>query len=147
MPGPAPKLHRQRDRDEKRRTSEFTHVVADGRARGPRLTSDEEAAYLPSTVDAYRTMRHSPQAQLYSDTDWLMIRQVLLPLMDSFGRNRRKPATTAAEIRQILASLGGTYVDRLKARIAIDPASTAKTNHSTEPAEVIDFSVVLRGKK
>lgn len=147
MPGPAPKPHRQRERDEKRRASEFTTVVADNRARGPRLSAEEAAGFEPSTVAFYEKMRRSPQAQLYEDTDWLIIVYTLLPLVDSFTKSKRKPATTAAEIRQIMASLGATVVDRNRARIAIEHGASTPARADSNTPGVIDLMEIMRGKQ
>jgi hypothetical protein len=147
MPGPAPKPNRQRERDEKRRSAEFTTVVADNRARGPRLTDEEKAGYDPRTLTFYEVIRKSPQAQLYEDTDWLTIRYLLLPLQDKFLTDKRKPATTAAEIRQIMASLGATVADRLRTRIAIEHGSTTTARADSQVPGVIDLMEIMRGKQ
>lgn len=116
--GPAPKAHRQRARDERRRQSEQTVVTPDDAVRGPDL--DSVSTFGPVTVAFYEKIRRSPQAQAYEDTDWLMITDVLLPLHDSFTTGTRKSAATASEIRQIMSSLGATVLDRQRARITID---------------------------
>lgn len=118
MPGPAPKAHRQRARDERRRQAEQTVVRRDGRARGPRLPAD--VAYDPRTVAYYEKIRRAPQAQAWSDLDWLTITDILIPLMDQFNTSPRKAATLAGEIRQIQASLGFTLLDTRRARLQIE---------------------------
>lgn len=124
--GPAPKAHRQRARDERKRASDQTVVHPDNEVRGPELSP--ELAYGPLTIAFYETLRRAPQAQAYESTDWLIITDVLLPLHDAFTTGTRKSAATAAEIRQILASLGATVTDRLRAKITIDRATDADSD-------------------
>jgi hypothetical protein len=120
--GPAPKAHRQRARDERRRQADQTVVKPDNKLRGPDL--DPASTFGPVTVAFYDKIRRSPQAQAYEDTDWLMVTDVLLPLHDAFTTGTRKSAAMAAEIRQIMSSLGATVLDRQRARITIDRENT-----------------------
>lgn len=115
--GPAPKAQRQRERDTKRRQDEFTVIKPDRRKRGPVLT--EEDGFAPNVIAVYEDMRTWPQAQTWEQSEWLLIRTLLLPLYDSF-LNGKRSATTASELRQLLASLGATLPDRQRNRIAID---------------------------
>lgn len=116
--GPAPKAHRQRARDERRRQGERITIRADRRVRGPKLPAD--VAYRPETVAFYERLRRSPQAQLWEDTDWLLITDVLLPLHNAFWSGTRKAATAAAEMRQIMSLLGASVMDRQRMRVVID---------------------------
>ena len=119
--GPIPKNHRQRHRDTKRRDRDVRSVVPDGVLRGPELPDDH--GYAPRTVAYYETWRHSPQAQVFEDTDWLAL-QLILPLFDA---NLRKPSAAAVtEIRMTTAALGGTYADRLRvAKLHVDRSGEA----------------------
>jgi hypothetical protein len=93
-------------------------VVEDGEVRGPELVGD----FSPFTRDWYDTWRRSAQGQLFTSTDWLRVR-MLAPLVDAYSR--RPSAAAFSEIRLNEERLGATYVDRLRARIRVDPAMDA----------------------
>ncbi|QWY81824.1 terminase small subunit [Microbacterium phage Honk] len=112
MPGPAPKTHRQRERDTRRRASEFTELEADGELRGPELIG----SYGPETLAWYETWRRSPQAQLFEATDWSRL-ALLAPMVDKHFLN--PSAAALGEIRMNEERLGATVMDRLRARIKI----------------------------
>jgi hypothetical protein len=135
--GPAPKQHRQRQRDERRRQADQTVVHPDDEVRGPTLPQD--VSFGPSTIAFYETIRRAPQAQAYEATDWLIITDVLLPLHDAFTTGTRKSAATAAEIRQIMASLGATVTDRLRAKITIDRGNAPTPEASADRAKQADL--------
>lgn len=124
--GPAPKAHRQRSRDERRRQSDQTVVHPDSLVRGPELPADCD--FGPVTISFYETLRRAPQAQAYESTDWLIVTDVLLPLHNAFTLGTRKSAAMAAEIRQILSSLGATVTDRLRAKITIDRSDSSEAS-------------------
>lgn len=126
--GPAPKAHRQRARDERRRQSEQTTIRADKRVRGPKLPAD--AAYGPLTVAFYDKLRRSPQSQVWEDTDWLLITDILLPLHNAF-HSGRKSATAAAEMRQIMSLLGASAMDRQRMRLVIEHGPAEPVSVST----------------
>lgn len=144
MPGPAPKAQRQRERDTRRRQSEMTTLTPDRRKRGPRLT--EADGFSPNVLAVYEDMRTWPQAQTWEASEWMLVRTLLLPLYESF-LNGKRTATTAAEIRQLLQSLGATLPDRQRARIEIvrpDEAAETATDQSRR-AEVIDLVALMKG--
>lgn len=116
--GPAPKLHRQRERDTRRRSAEFTTVEDDGELRGPDLVGD----YSPETLAWYDVWRRSPQAALFAATDWLRL-SLLAPMVE---KHLQSPSAAAmSEIRMNEERLGATYTDRLRARIAIEKPDAA----------------------
>lgn len=142
--GPAPKAHRQRARDERRRQADQTVVKPDNKLRGPDL--DPASTFGPVTVAFYDKIRRSPQAQAYEDTDWLMVTDVLLPLHDAFTTGTRKSAAMAAEIRQIMSSLGATVLDRQRARITIDrDAPDAATDSRASALKQADLANRMKG--
>lgn len=116
--GPAPKESHQRERDTRRRQGDVVSVRADGAIRGPALTRE----YSPDTVEFYETYRRSPMAQLYEETDWQAL-QLILPLYES--HMKRPSAAAASEIRLTVERLGGTYTDRLRAKIRVERDSDA----------------------
>jgi hypothetical protein len=142
--GPAPKAHRQRARDERRRQADQTVVKPDDKLRGPDL--DPATAFGPVTLAFYDKIRRSPQAQAYEDTDWLMVTDVLLPLHDAFTTGTRKSAAMAAEIRQIMSSLGATVLDRQRARITIDRGTSTAPATSTRSTTKADLQRELGAK-
>jgi hypothetical protein len=140
--GPAPKAQRQRERDTKRRQDEFTVITPDRRKRGPLLK--EEDGFSPNVIALYEDMRTWPQAQLWEQSEWLIVRTLVLPLYEGF-LNGRRSAGAAAELRQLLASLGATLPDRQRNRISIDrnePVKEAAGNGID--AEVIDLMALMR---
>lgn len=131
--GPMPKAHRQRERDTKRRDRDVVTVRPDGVLRGPELP--EGHGFSPATVEWYETWRRSPQAQLFEETDWLAL-QVVLPLVEQHFR--RPSAAAASEIRLTVASLGGTYADRLRvAKIKVE-----REEEEEQEADVVPLRAV-----
>lgn len=142
--GPAPKMQRQRERDTKRRESEFTEVYPDRRKRGPRLGDGH--GYPANVVDIYEDMRTWPQAQTWTASEWLLIKTLLLPLYDTFLNGRGKNGNTAGEIRQLLASLGTTLPDRQRARIRIADEKDRETQVAPATAGVTDLVAFMQGR-
>ncbi|PZE34988.1 hypothetical protein [Curtobacterium sp. MCPF17_031] len=116
--GPLPSPVTQRERTTRARQSATAIVVDDGEVRGPELVGD----FGPFTRNWYDTWRRSAQGQLFTSTDWLRVR-MLAPLVEAYSR--RPSAAAFSEIRLNEERLGATYVDRLRARIRIDPATDA----------------------
>lgn len=144
--GPAPKVQRQRERDTKRRDSEFTDIYPDRRKRGPRLPADH--GYKDNVVRIYEDMRGWPQAQTWTASEWLLIQTLLLPLYDTFLNGRGKNGNTAGEIRQLLASLGTTLPDRQRARIRIaDEKDREPQEAPAASAGIVDLLAVMQGRQ
>jgi|GEM_PF-4200235 len=116
--GPLPSPVTQRERTTRARQSATAIVVDDGEVRGPELVGD----FSPFTRDWYDTWRRAPQGQLFTSTDWLRVR-MLAPLVEAYSR--RPSAAAFSEIRLNEERLGATYVDRVRARIRVDPATVA----------------------
>lgn len=109
--GPAPNPNR-------RRVNKDTFggpqtVRADGRTRGPALKGTWSAA----TRSWYNTWRKSPQASLFTATDWQRL-TMLAPLVERFFAEPDVKLMT--EIRQNETLLGATHLDRLRTRISIE---------------------------
>jgi hypothetical protein len=135
MPGPLPKAERQRERDTKRRQSEYTTVTRDGVLRGPTIEdATGSSAWEPFTRKWWETWRAAPQAALFEDTDWSR----LATLAFIFDGNVRRPSAAAmSEIRMNEERLGATYADRLRARIRVTDG---------EDADVVQLRSVAAGK-
>lgn len=124
--GPAPKDGPKHGRytsplDDERTTT----TLEASKSSAPPLIDFGEAAYSDATRDWYQTWCDSPQASLFTSTDWQRL-QMLAILVERYYLAALHPATklhgltTAfAEIRQNEALLGATHVDRLKGRIKI----------------------------
>jgi hypothetical protein len=124
--GPAPKPNRRR-RNIDTYADVQTRLTADGpsRMRGPTLSkatcgvSDEWEHPVHALVEAWwATWRRSPLTEAWLDTDWQRL-AMLAPLVASY--HERPHHLTMAEIRQNESLLGATHVDRLKARIKVEP--------------------------
>lgn len=111
--GPAPKEQHQRERDTRRRQADVVTVSQDGEIRGPELVGP----YSDATRDWYLDWQTSPQASLFTNTDW---RRLLLmaPIVDAY--HRKPNAAALSEIRLNEERLGATYVDRLRAKIRVE---------------------------
>ncbi len=122
--GPAPKPNRRR-RNADTYGGTQTAVVDDGQLLGPAL----EGSWTDAARSWYDTWRRSPQAAVFTATDWLRLR-MLAPLIESYLEVPHH--MKLAEIRQNESLLGATHTDRLKARIAVQ-----KTDQEAEiPAGV-----------
>ena len=123
MPGPLPKETRQRERDTKRRSSEFVEVQRDGVLRGPTIAkATGRNDFQPGTIAWWDGWRRAPQAALFETTDWSALARIA-PLVDA--HLRRPSAAAAGEIRMTESALGGSYADRLRARIRVVEPTTA----------------------
>lgn len=135
MPGPLPQAERSRERDSKRRQSEFTTVTRDGVLRGPTIEdATGSSAWEPFTRLWWKTWRSAPQAALFEDTDWSR----LATLAFIFDGNVRRPSAAAmSEIRMNEERLGATYADRLRNRIRVTDG---------EDAQVVQLHAVKNGE-
>lgn len=141
--GPAPKEHHQRERDTRRRQSDVVSVVQDGEIRGPEL----EGPYGDETRAWYLDWQTSPQAVLFTNTDWRRL-LLLAPIVESYFR---KPSAAAlSEIRLNEERLGATYVDRLRAKIRVESAASVEEGQVVELRAVSsreDVMARMRGEK
>lgn len=147
--GPAPKQQHQRERDTRRRNADVVTVSDDGQLRGPDLLeATGREAWSPMTLAWYNTWRRSPQAALFEATDWGRL-LLLAPMVDYYVTGAKPSAAALSEIRLNEERLGATYVDRLRAKIAIErndgPDATVTQLHSVTSRT--DVTARLQGKK
>ena len=141
--GPAPKEQHQRERDTRRRQADVFTVSQDGEIRGPELVGP----YSDETQAWYLDWRVSPQACLFTNTDWRRL-LLLAPIVESYFR---KPSAAAlSEIRLNEERLGATYVDRLRAKIRVEAAASVEEGQVVELRAVSsreDVMARMRGDK
>jgi len=111
--GRPPQMQQGRERDEKRRQSEFTKVADDGQVRGPELPA---FAWHERTVAWYDTWRRSPMAATFIDADWDFLIDTAMLHSEMWNGS----SGLAAEIRLRVGKLAGTPEDRLRLRIQVD---------------------------
>lgn len=128
--GPVPKGTRQDPSKQKRREASTRTLTQDGVLRGPELPARPEG-WHPETLNWWETWRLSPQAQLFEDTDWEVLKRAAL-LHDYVWTAPKPSAAAISELRLIEERMGATYADRQRARIHI----------SHEEAEVVELRPV-----
>jgi hypothetical protein len=115
-PGRAPKAVLSRPRDDARRQASFTKVSVDDEVRGPELP--ESFDWPEQTRSWWKTWRESPQAQMFTETDWSFLLDTAV-LHAEFWLGDR---SVAAELRLRAAKFGATPEDRLRLKLAVgDP--------------------------
>lgn len=77
----------------------------------PAVRPDNDQEWQPSTERIYESVRRSPVASRYLDSDWLILQNLMLLQDDFFVRSRGR-AILAAELRQEYAQLGLTPAAR-----------------------------------
>jgi len=102
-----------RERDERRRQSEFTKVAEDGQLRGPELP---DYTWHERTVAWYETWRRSAMAATFIDADWDFLIDTAMLHTEMWNGS----PGLAAEIRLRVGKLAGTPEDRLRLRIEVD---------------------------
>jgi len=136
--GPAPQKQHQRERDTKRRQAGSVSVKPDGVIRGPDFPESIPSPHQ-ETLIWWHAWRISPQAQLFEDTDWEVLKRAAL-LHDYLWKNVVKPSAAAAsELRLIEERFGATYVDRQRARIEIEKGG--------QDAEVVQLRSVKAARR
>jgi hypothetical protein len=128
--GPAPKPNRRRRNADTYADVQTRVQATSTKMRGPTLSkatggvSDEWQHPVYGLVEAWwTTWRRSPLTEAWLDTDWMRL-AMLAPLVA--GYYERPHHLTMAEIRQNESLLGATHVDRLKARIKVEPPEPEK---------------------
>lgn len=136
MPGMGPPpAERKRHRNKDTFTEGVVAVPADAPADAPELPGWE--GYSTETLRWYNTWCSSPQAALFTPTDWLRL-HTLAPLVDEYWA---KPSTKLmSEIRLNESLLGATHLDRLRGRIKVERPKSAQG----KPAGVADMSEARR---
>lgn len=109
--------------DQRRNRSKPAHeeisLPRDGVLRGPDLAELTGRDTWPVAVQIwYTTWRKSPQAAAFEDTDWMRL-GMLAPIIE--GYFKRPGAAALGEIRMTEERLGATVVDRMRARMKIEP--------------------------
>lgn len=106
-------------------TPHASHMYArTGTVHGPTLEDATLSAdWSPFVVKWWDTWRLMPQAVDFEATDWLRL-ALLAPFYEAV---LRKPsAATLSEIRMNEERLGATVVDRMRARMIIEPREDAE---------------------
>ncbi|WDS52027.1 terminase small subunit [Microbacterium phage Caron] len=139
MPGPAPQMSHQRDRDTRRRQAGTVTVHHDGELRGPEFPTDIIPHPHPATVAWWETWRKAPQAALFLDTDWQTLKRAVR-LQEDVMTAPRASAAAVSELRLIEERLGATVVDRMRAKIAVSdaPAPLAAVPDLPAPVSLAD---------
>ncbi len=115
--GPAPKdpAHRRRRNAD---PMPAVTVEPDNQLRGPELPcgvlGDED--WHPVTVEWWDTWRRSPQAQVFTETDWAMLLDTALMHHTMWTRQKLE---LAGEIRLRAAKFGATTEDRLRLKLQV----------------------------
>jgi hypothetical protein len=127
--GPAPKETRSRERDQRQREESLMVVVDDGKAHGPALpdTLDWPAA----TLTWWETWRRSPQAQMFTDTDWSFLLDTAVLHAEFWMGNR----SLAAELRLRAAKFGATPEDRARLKLEVGDPSKGATPRTLQPKQ------------
>ncbi len=114
MPGRGPA--RNPDRSQIRRRNiepPPTVVTADGKKHGPELPDTFE--WPKATLDWWDIWRTSPQASLFTETDWSFLLDTAILHGEFWSGNR----SLAAELRLRVAKFGATPEDRARLRLDI----------------------------
>jgi hypothetical protein len=125
--GPAPKDPASR----RRRNADpvpATVVAADSEVRGPDLPGDALPVgedWHPRTIAWWDTWRHSPQAQMFTATDWDFLIDTALMHHTMWLKGKWE---FASELRLRAAKFGATPEDRVRLRMKIateEPPTTS----------------------
>lgn len=116
----APKPEGQRRR-RNATVGDSVSLPRDGALRGPELgdaTGIDADSWAPQVRAWWATWRESPQAAAFEATDWQRL-AMLAPLVAQYIR--RPSGAVMQEIRMNEERLGATVVDRIRARMTIEP--------------------------
>lgn len=132
--GPPPAEHKRR-RNADTFEEGAVSVPADVQVDAPALPGAD--GYREATLAWYATWCRSPQAAVFTVTDWQRL-HMLAPLVEEyFG----KPSTKLmAEIRISESLLGATHVDRMRGRIKLEKAKSP----TGRPGKVADMTEARR---
>lgn len=132
--GPPP-AEKKRHRNKDTFTEGTVTVSADAPVEAPELPDFED--YSTAVLRWYNTWASSPQAALFTPTDWQRL-HMLAPLVQEYFA---KPSTKLmSEIRLNESLLGATHLDRLRGRIKIETSKPAQG----QPAGVADMTEARR---
>jgi hypothetical protein len=115
--GAAPKAAHQRPRDTKRRIDDKAIRVPDQPYAGvvPELPDGQE--WHPATLRWWETWAHSPQAHMFTVTDWSFLTETAF-IADAFYWGNM---SVASELRLRVAKFGATPEDRARLRLQFVP--------------------------
>lgn len=114
--GPAPKNTHQRPQDTRRRIDDKAIRVPDKPYEGdvPELPGDD---WHPATLQWWETWTRSPQAHMFTATDWAFLVETAF-LTDAFYNGNM---SVASELRLRVAKFGATPEDRARLRLQFVP--------------------------
>jgi hypothetical protein len=120
--GAAPKAAHQRPRDTARRIDANAIHVPDRPYDGqvPELPAHD---WLPATLLWWETWTKSPQAHLFTATDWMFLIETAFIANAFFSGNLQ----SASELRLRVAKFGATPEDRARLRLKFSPIEDEDT--------------------
>lgn len=114
--GAAPKAQHQRARDTRARIDARAIQVPDKPYEG-RVPSLPDADWQQATLEWWKTWTHSPQAHLFTVTDWQFLIETAFVANAFFAGN----IAAASELRLRVAKFGATPEDRARLRLQFVP--------------------------
>lgn len=146
--GPAPKDPSKRARRNKDPLPS-TDLHTDGNRRGPELPDalPTDESWHIRTLAWWDTWRRSPQAQMFTETDWDFLIDTALMHHTMWSKGRWE---FAAELRLRAAKFGATPEDRARLRMKVDgetdePAKPAPGRRATSKARYGGLRAVQGG--
>ena len=130
-----PEQRRQKDRS----GAVWRTLAGDGELRGPKLPDVLVEGWHPRTQQWWEVWRRSPQAQIFTETDWDFLLDTALMHHTMWSKGRWE---FAAELRLRAAKYGATPEDRLRLRMTVETPDSA----AVEPAPVEDVSARRRAR-
>lgn len=125
--GPAPKDPGARRR--RNQTEDLTVVKADGEPHGPDLPDGLD--WPDATRDWWETWRRSPQAALFTTTDWSFLLDTAVLHMEFWDGDR----SVAGELRLRAAKFGATPEDRARLKLSVgEPSKPSRPAPRTRAA-------------
>jgi hypothetical protein len=130
--GPAPQAKKRRRNAD---PTPGTKVVRDNRTRGPRLPADclpDGEVWHPRTRAWWTSWRKSPQAAVFTPTDWDFLLDTALMHHTMWSKGRWE---FASEVRLRVAKFGATIEDRARLRLEVEsPAAARRAAAAARPA-------------
>jgi hypothetical protein len=134
--GPVPTGKRVRPNDQARDDAKIKHIVATGLTHGPALP---DGNWHERTIAWWETWRKSPQASMFTETDWDYLLDTAL-LHSKFWND---DASTAAELRLRVAKFGATPEDRARLKLEVTQPETVKPEQrAADPRRVTALKVI-----
>lgn len=137
FPPKDPSKRRRRNADPK----PLTELTDDGVVRGsdlPEGVLPDEESWHPRTVMWWETWRRSPQAQMFTATDWDFLVDTALMHHVMWTKGRWE---FASELRLRAAKFGATPEDRMRLRMTVEaPGGDSGPKGAQEQGSVTDIS-------